>query len=53
MAKFHAGMETGLGSGETESANRFLGMEAKVEGSEGWEERQKKKMNLTSRIDYF
>lgn len=32
MAKFHAGMETGLGSEETESANRFLGMEAKVEG---------------------
>lgn len=25
-------MDTGLRSGETESANRFLGMEAKVDG---------------------
>lgn len=52
-AKSHAGMETGVGSGETESASRFLGMEVKVERSERWEEKQKKKMNLTSGTDCF
>lgn len=53
MAKFHTGMECGVGSGKTKRASRFLGMEVKVERSEEWEEKQKKKMNLTSRIDWF
>jgi len=35
-----------------ESASRSLGMEVKVERSEGWEERQKKKMNLTSGTNF-
>lgn len=35
VAEFHAGMETALRSGETESASRFLEMETKVERSEG------------------
>lgn len=53
VAKFHAGMETGVGPWETESADRFLGMEVKVERSGGWEEKQKKKITLTSGIDCF
>lgn len=53
VAKFHAGMETRVGSGETESASRFLGMKVEVERSEGWEDKQRKKMNLPSGIDCF
>lgn len=53
VAKFHAGMATALRSGEMESTSRFLEMEVKVERSEEWEGRQKKKINLTSGTDYF
>lgn len=46
VAKSHPEMEIRFRCGERQSASRFLGMEVKVERSEGWEERQKKKNEL-------